>query len=169
MKSYQQSPSAQSKKAGMKRERSPYNPYKRKARGKENKPGNLGSGLSARVCGSATRARTRRKPDRYRRRAIEQAVRETVAKMLGTRRNPAFDRCPEKDPCDERLWANFAWATGDEKVLVELSRDALSEFKGSGGVRPDSDLPKILCDHIRAYCKKHHIDLKRKVKSKSEK
>jgi len=39
VKSYQQAAVMKSKKSGMKREGSPYDPYKRKARGKENNPG----------------------------------------------------------------------------------------------------------------------------------
>jgi len=39
MKSYQQPPSAESKKTGMKERHSPYDPYREKARGKETRPG----------------------------------------------------------------------------------------------------------------------------------
>ena len=145
------------KKSGTKRELSPYDPYKRKARGKENNPGSLGTGLSARERGCACTKR-----DVYRKRAIEMAVRETVAQMHGTRRNPAFDGQGWKDPCDERLWANFAHATGDEKALQELCRRALSEYKASTVPKPVSELPKILGRHIKDYCEEHNIDLSKR-------
>ena len=159
------------KKAGRKREGSPYDPYKRKARGKENKPGALGSGLSARAGGrvSCACAGERRKlwRDPYRKRAIEQAVRETVAKLHGTWRNPAFDGQGEKDPCDERLWANFAHATGDEKALQELTRQALSDFRASAVARPASELPRILGKLIVGYCEENGIDLKKRRRGRA--
>ena len=147
------------KKSGTKREPSPYDPYKRKARGKENNPGSLGTGLSARERGCAC---AKRKRDAYRKRAIEVAVCETVAQMHGTRRNPAFDGQGWKDPCDERLWANCAHATGDEKALQELCRRALSEYKASTVPKPVSELPKILGRHIKDYCEEHNIDLSKR-------
>ena len=147
------------KKSGTKRELSPYDPYKRKARGKENNPGSLGTGLSARERGCACAKR-----DVYRKRAIEWAVRETLEKRHGTRRNPAFDGQGWKDPCDERLWANFAHATGDEKALQELCRRALSEYRASTVPKPVSELPKILSQHIKDYCKEHGIDLSKRRK-----
>ena len=152
------------KKSGTKRELSPYDPYKRKARGKENNPGSLGTGLSARERGCVARgcACAKRKRDVYRKRAIEWAVRETVEKMHGTRRNPAFDGQGWKDPCDERLWANFAHATGDEKALQELCRAALSEYRASTVPKPVSELPKILSRLIKDYCKEHKIDLSKR-------
>ena len=157
-------PFSASKKSGTKRELSPYDPYKRKARGKENNPGSFGSGLSARERGCAYAKR-----DVYRKRAIEWAVRETVEKMHGTRRNPAFDGQGWRDPCDERLWANFAHATGDEKALQELCRRALSEYRASAVPKPVSELPKILTQHIKDYCKEHGINLSKRRRRDSRK
>lgn len=83
------------KKAGMKREPSPYDPYKRKARGKENNPGSLGTGLFAcerpRACVG------------IRKRLIQAAVEDALRIFCGTRRGKY---------CDRNLWAKFAWRFG---------------------------------------------------------
>ena len=137
------------KKSGTKRELSPYAPYKRKARGKENNPGSLGTGLSARERGCAYAKR-----DVYRKRAIEWAVRETVEKMHGTRRNPAFDGQGWKDPCDERLWANFVWEHHGNpgwKYLQELTCQDISEMARKKHPVPDADKPKILQNLINHF------------------
>ena len=122
---------APSKKSGMKREVPPCTPYKRKARGKENNPGALSTGLSA--CAGAgayadTCERTRARVA-MRKREIEAAVEDALAAFCGTRRNPLFDRDPRKDKCDERMWANAAWDIGLERFLdlVELTKSQISQ------------------------------------------
>lgn len=132
---------AAAKKTGMKREHSPSNPYKRKARGKENNPGALSTGLSACVgAGACERIRAR---EAMRKRMIEAAVMTALVTLGGTRRNPLFDRQPGKNPCDERLWANFAWEFGYGKLL-DLVDQAKAEIAEHHRPVADKDKPKIL-------------------------
>ena len=95
---------ALSKKSGRKRENPPCTPYKRKARGKENNPGALSTGLSVGARASAgERVYERiREREARRKRSVEAAVEDALVAFCGTRRNPLFDRDPWKDPCDER-------------------------------------------------------------------
>ena len=67
-KSYQQSLLSSAKKTGMKREHSPCTPYKRKARGKENNPGVISTGLSA--CAGAGAGERIRARDAMRKRSV---------------------------------------------------------------------------------------------------
>ena len=140
---------AAAKKTGMKREHSPSNPYKRKARGKENNPGANSTGLS--VCaGACKRIRAR---ETMRKRMIEAAVKTALATLGGTRRNPFFDRTPWKDPCDERLWANFAWEFGYGKLL-DLVDQATAEITERHRPVADKDKPKILQALITPFWKR---------------
>ena len=149
--SYQQSLRSSVKKTGMKREHSPYVPYKRKARGKENNPGALSTGLSACVgAGACERIRAR---EAMCKRMIEAAVKTALVTLGGTRRNPLFDRQPGKDPCDERLWANFAWEFGYEKLL-DLVDQAKAEIAESHRPVADKDKPKILQALITPFWKR---------------
>ena len=140
---------SKSKKTGMKREHSPSNPYKRKARGKENNPGALSTGLSA-CAGACKRIRAR---EAMRKRTIEAAVETALATFGGTRRNPLFDRQPGKDPCDERLWANFAWEFGYGKLL-DLVDQAKAEIAERHRPVADKDKPKILQALITPFWKR---------------
>ena len=82
-------PFSASKKSGMKRENPPCTPYKRKARGKENNPGAISTGLSAGAyAGACERIRAR---EARRKREIGAAVEDALVAFCGTRRNPLFD------------------------------------------------------------------------------
>ena len=131
---------AKPKKTGMKRERSPYYPHKRKARGKENKPGAHGTGLSA-------HGRVR---EPFRQVGVSVAVEDALRIFHGTRRNPKFDKRPDRDPCDERLWANFAWEFG-YGTLMELIYRGQSEVRQKRTPIPCRDLPRVLGQLISDY------------------
>ena len=140
---------ALSKKRGMKRENPPCTPNKRKARGKENNPDALGTGLFA-GAGVCERIRAR---EALRKQSVEAAVETALSSFGGTRRNPLFDRDPWKDPCDERLWANFAWEFGYGKLL-DLVDQAKAEIAEHRRPVPDRDKPKILQQLITAFWKR---------------
>ena len=128
MKSYQQPPSRGSKKAGRKREGFPYDPYKRKARGKENKPGANSTGLFA-----CERPRGR---EGVQRRHVEAAVEDALRIFCGTRGKPG-------EKCDQNLWAKFAWKFG-WGLLQELTLQGEAEMKEHRKPVADKDKPKIL-------------------------
>ena len=142
MKKLSTAPAGGTKKTGMKRERSPYYPLKRKARGKENKPGAPGTGLSARGRG--------REP--FRQIGVAAAVEDALRVFHGTRRNPEFDKRPDRDPCDERLWANFAWEFG-YGTLMELVYRGQSEMRQRQNPVPCDKLPRVLGQLISDYLK----------------
>ena len=123
MKSYQQTSSRKSKKRESAR------------KGKENKPFACSKGLFA-----CERARGR---VGIRKRLIEAAVEDALKAFCGTRRNPAFDRFPEKDPCEERLWAKFAWRFG-WGLLRELTLQGVAEMAEHRRPMKDEDKPKVL-------------------------
>ena len=140
MKSYQQSPSRKSKKAGMKREGSPYDPYKRKARGKENNPGANSTGLFA--C-EHPRGRVG-----IRKRLIEAAVEDALKAFCGTRRRKSVEPRDGRDAhrpsfSDEQLWAKFAWKFG-WGLLRELTLQGEAEMKEHREPLKDSEKPKVL-------------------------
>ena len=138
MKSYQQSPSRKSKKAGMKREGSPYNPYKRKARGKENNPGANSTGLFA-----CERPRGR---EGIRKRLIEAAVEDALKAFCGTRKSgePRDGRDARRPSfSDEQLWAKFAWKFG-WGLLRELTLQGVAEMRDLKRPIKDGDKPKVL-------------------------
>ena len=137
-------PVGAAKKTGMKREHSPCYPHKRKARGKENKPGAQGTGLSARGHGRV------REP--FRHVGVSVAVEDALRIFHGTRRNPKFDTRPDRDPCDERLWANFAWQHG-YGTLLELIYRAQSEVRQKRTPIACRDLPRVLGQLISDYLK----------------
>ena len=130
MKSYQQTSSRKSKK----RESA--------IKGKENKPVACSKGLFA--CESA-RGRVG-----IRKRLIEAAVEDALKAFCGTRRNPAFDRFPEKDPCEERLWAKFAWRFG-WGLLRELTLQGVAEMGEHRKPIADKDKPKVLQRLINGF------------------
>ena len=143
---------APSKKSGMKREVPPCTPYKRKARGKENNPGALSTGLFAGAgAGACERIRAR---EALLKRHVEAAVEDALVAFCGKRRNPLFDREPWKDPCDERLWANFVWEHHGNpgwKYLQELTCQGISEMAQKKHPVPDADKPKILQNLINHF------------------
>lgn len=147
MKSYQQPPSAESKKSGRKREGSPYDPYKRKARGKENNPGFNSPGLF-----SCERPRGR---VGLRKRCIEAAVEDALRIFHGTRRG---------ENCDKNLWANFAWKCG-YKLLRELTLQGKAEMDEHRKPIPDSEKPKVLQQLITPFWKRW---LRQQKKQKDE-
>jgi len=103
----------------MKREPSPCNPYKRKAKGKEIKPGALGTCLSR-----ATRVRAH----------VSAAVEDALVAFHGTR---------GRAPSDEALWAEFAWRFG-YGALLEAVYQGESELSEHETPIPDTDKPKVL-------------------------
>ena len=138
MKSYQQAPSRKSKKAGMKREGSPYNPYKRKARGKENNPGANSTGLFA-----CERPRGR---EGIRKRLIEAAVEDALKAFCGTRKSgePRDGRDARRPRLsDEQLWAKSAWQLG-WGLLRELTLQGVAEMRDLKRPIKDGDKPKVL-------------------------
>ena len=148
MKSYQQSPSRKSKKAGMKREGSPYNPYKRKARGKENNPGANSTGLFA-----CERPRGR---EGIRKRLIEAAVEDALMAFCGTRKSgvPRDGRDAHRPSfSDEQLWAKFAWKFG-WGLLRELTLQGIAEMRERKEPLKDSEKPKVLQRLIAPFWKK---------------
>ena len=150
-KSYQQSLLSSAKKIGMKREHSPCTPYKRKARGKENNPGALSTGLSAGAYADACeRIRAR---EARRKREIEAAVEDALVAFCGTRRNPLFDRDGRKDPSDERMWANAAWELG-LKRFQDLIDEAKSQIRQKPFVVPDREKPSYFQALITPFWKR---------------
>ena len=125
MKSYQQSPSLKSKK----RESA--------IKGKENKPEPVACSKGLFAC---ERARGR---VGIRKRLIEAAVEDALVAFCGKRRNPAFDRCPGQDPCEERLWARFAWRFG-WGLLRELTLQGVAEIAEHRRPLEDQEKPKVL-------------------------
>ena len=153
MKSYQQSPSRKSKKAGMKREGSPYNPYKRKARGKENNPGANSTGLFAcerprdipRAKRAAPAVATGVR-EGIRKRLIEAAVEDALKAFCGTRKSgePRDGRDARRPSfSDEQLWAKFAWKFG-WGLLRELTLQGVAEMRDLKRPIKDGDKPKVL-------------------------
>ena len=98
MKSYQQAPWRKAKKAGRKREGSPYDPYKRKARGKETRPGSC-QNPSKTACARAGAAGV----SRYR--VAGAAARELIKILGGNREN------------DFRTWAFYCYHHDIEDIL----------------------------------------------------
>ena len=140
-------PFSASKKSGRKRENPPCTPYKRKARGKENNPGALRTGLFAGAGAGAREVERIRRREVLLKRHVEAAVEDALVAFCGKRRNPLFDHEPRKDPCDERLWANFVWEHHGNpgwKYLQELTCQGISEMAQKKHPVPDADKPKIL-------------------------
>ena len=111
-------------------------------KGKENKPSAISTGLFA-----CERARGR---VGIRKRLIEAAVEDALKAFCGKRRNPAFDRYPGKDPCEERLWAKFAWRFG-WGLLRELTVQGVAEMREHRKPMKDEDKPKVLQRLIRPF------------------
>jgi len=110
MKSYQQATSQRSKKTGRKRETSPYDPYKRKARGKETSPGCLSNP-------SSPRGRTRKGVSRYREAG---AAAEELIQILGA--NPT--------DYNRRLWAFYCYHHDIETIIEKALRCASERRQG---------------------------------------
>ena len=85
-----------------------------------------------------------------RKRLIEAAVEDALKAFCGKRRNPAFDRYPGKDPCEERLWAKFAWRFG-WGLLRELTVQGVAEMREHRKPMKDEDKPKVLQRLIRPF------------------
>ena len=111
-------------------------------KGKENKPSAISTGLFA-----CERPRGRAG---IRKRLIEAAVEDALKAFCGKRRNPAFDRYPGKDPCEERLWAKFAWRFG-WGLLRELTVQGVAEMREHRKPMKDEDKPKVLQRLIRPF------------------
>ena len=139
-----------SKKTGMKREHSPFNPYKRKARGKENNPGANSTGLFA--C-EHPRGRVG-----IRKRLIEAAVEDALKAFCGTRKRKSDEPRDGRDAhrpsfSDEQLWAKFAWKFG-WGLLRELTLQGIAEMRERKVPVADKDKPKILQALITPFWKR---------------
>lgn len=143
-KSYQHPPLAEPKKTEMKKRHSPLGiPYREKAKGKENNPGFNSPGLFA-----CERPRAR---EGLVRRCTEAVVEDALRIFHGTRKTPG--KKPKDDPCDERLWANFAWEFGYAK-LCDLILQAKAEMDEHRKPIPDSEKPKFLQRLLVPFWKK---------------
>ena len=141
---------SKTKKTGRKREHSPSNPYKRKARGKENNPGANSTGLFA-----CERVRGR---EGIRKRLIEAAVEDALKAFCGTRRRKSVEPRDGRDArrpgfSDEQLWAKFAWKFG-WGLLRELTLQGIAEMKEGKEPVADRDKPKILQALINPFWKR---------------
>ena len=116
----------------------------RKAKGKENKPGISWPGLFAR-----TPAHTRIR-EKFLRRSVELTVEDALTAFGGKRRDPRFDKYPERDRCDERLWARFAWKYGYH-TLQDAIHQGLSEIKQHDSPVAPADKPAILQNILNNY------------------
>ena len=146
-------PFSDSKKSGMKREVSPCTPYKRKARGKENNPGALSTGLFACAGAGAREVERIRRREVLLKRHVEAAVEDALVAFCGTRRNPLFDRDGRKDPCDERMWANAARELGLRR-FQDLIDEAKSQIRQKPFVVPDRDKPSYFQTLITPFWKR---------------
>ena len=131
-------PFSASKKSGMKRENPPCTPYKRKARGKENNPGALSTGLFA-----CERPRAR---EVLRKRHVKAVVEDSLRIFHGTRGKPG-------EKCDQNLWAKFAWKFG-WGLLRELTLQGKAEMLEHQKPVPDTDKPRILQELINPFWKR---------------
>ena len=137
MRKLSTAPSRTAKKSGTKRENPPCTPLKRKARGKENNPGALGTGLFAcerpRAC------------EALRKRHVEAAVEDALRIFHGARGKPG-------EKCDQNLWAKFAWRFGWER-LRDLTLQGEAEMREHRKQIPDKDKPKVLQNLINPFWK----------------
>ena len=132
----------------------------RAIKGKENKPSAISTGLFAcerprdipRAKRAASAVATGVRVG-IRKRLIEAAVEDALKAFCGKRRNPTFDRNPGKDPCEERLWAKFAWKFG-WGLLRELTLQGEAEMREHRKPVADKDKPKILQNLINPFWKK---------------
>ena len=132
----------------------------RAIKGKENKPSAISTGLFAcerprdipRAKRAASAVATGVRVG-IRKRLIEAAVEDALKAFCGKRRNPTFDRNPGKDPCEERLWAKFAWKFG-WGLLRELTLQGEAEMREHRKPVADKDKPKILQRLINPFWKK---------------
>ena len=107
-------------------------------KGKENKPGALGTGLFA-----CERPRGR---VGIRKRLIEAAVEDALRAFHGTRGKPG-------EKCDQNLWAEFAWKFG-WGLLRELTLQGKAEMLEHRKPVPDKDKPRILQKLINPFWKR---------------
>ena len=124
--SYLQATAQASKKAEGEKRKSPCTPLREKGKGKESKPGVLGTGLFA-----CTDARAR---GALLRRHVNEAVEEALRAFCGTR---------GPKPSDEALWASFAWHFGYD-TLRELVRRGVSEMNVPGRHVSPAERPSVL-------------------------
>ena len=143
-------PFSDAKKSGTKRENPPFTPLKRKARGKENNPGALGTCLFAcerpRTCAA------------LRKRHVEAAVEDALRIFCGTRKQKTGKTRDGRDArrpsfSDEQLWAKFAWKFG-WGLLRELTLQGEAEMREHKTPIPDKDKPKILQELITPFWKR---------------
>ena len=129
-------------------------------KGKENKPSAISTGLFAcerprdipRAKRAASAVATGVRVGIHKR-LIQAAVEDALKAFCGKRRNPTFDRNPGKDPCEERLWAKFAWKFG-WGLLRELTLQGKAEMLEHRKPVPDKDKPRILQKLINPFWKR---------------
>jgi len=128
MKSYQQAPCGVVKKTGRKRETSPYDPYKRKARGKETRPGSCQNpSKTARARADAREVKVkgqgqqwngqlfrRAKPSRYEEAG---AGADELIRILGGKRER-----------DRRTWAYYCYHHNIE-ILLDKAYEIASRYR----------------------------------------
>ena len=111
-------PFSDSKKSGMKRENSPCTPYKRKARGKENNPGALSTGLSAGAyAGVCERIRAREAIRRCGKIARPQDDPATRQKRIDRAKHLVMRKAPE---CLQTFWLILKNGSNREKSICEI-------------------------------------------------
>ena len=111
-------PFSASKKSGMKRENPPCTPYKRKARGKENNPGALSTGLSAGAyAGVCERIRAREAICRCGKIARPQDDPATRQKRIDRAKHLVMRKAPE---CLQTFWLILKNGSNREKSICEI-------------------------------------------------
>ena len=111
-------PFSDSKKSGMKRENPPCTPYKRKARGKENNPGALSTGLSAGAyAGACERIRAREAIRRCGKIARPQDDPATRQKRIARAKHLVMRKAPE---CLQTFWLILKNGSNREKSICEI-------------------------------------------------
>ena len=111
-------PFSASKKSGMKRENPPCTPYKRKARGKENNPGALSTGLSAGAyAGVCERIRAREAIRRCGKIARPQDDPATRQKRIDRAKHLVMRKAPE---CLQTFWLILKNGSNREKSICEI-------------------------------------------------
>ena len=111
-------PFSASKKSGMKRENPPCTPYKRKARGKENNPGAISTGLSAGAyAGACERIRAREAIRRCGKIARPQDDPATRQKRIDRAKHLVMRKAPE---CLQTFWLILKNGKNREKSICEI-------------------------------------------------
>ena len=118
-------PFSASKKSGMKRENPPCTPYKRKARGKENNPGALSTGLSAGAyAGACERIRAREAIRRCGKIARPQDDPATRQKRIDRAKHLVMRKAPE---CLQTFWLILKNGKNRKESIWQLAQKTQSK------------------------------------------